>query len=877
MKISCLIAIAAAVLFTAPVSAQSPQYAVWGVDAGNNLFRWNGSAGEFERMPGSLKQVSVGTDGEVWGVDLGDNIQRWTRSQWQQVPGNLQQLSVRNAQEVWGVGAANNLSRWNGSTWEPIPGQFEYVSVGGDGTVWAVNANDDVLRRDGSDWTVIPGQKFKRISVTDAQRVWGIDADAHLWRWTGTGWENAVGEYLDVAQAPDGELWRVYINGTIHFNPVPTGPTQRMQYSLSLKKIAVGSTDVVSVSQLNLFSSPQQAPPIITGTVAINPMPQDIRNLVDTPLTVQPPVSSGPAPVLVQGPEPAAGGTRLCVTTTAQCGLTKADWVGKHTLNTTCDVGFYDMLWGGTCWQAPVDDGKGTWVRSADPVDRDTAFWRAPVESTAAATKVKDRAAAWECPSGSFWDGYDWGTCWTCPDAFPRRTAAAVWALNACATSMNETAKARFVGYNGCPKPDRTAMGLTGKRMPGKPFLDIAGGGCYACPTADDDGNILVTERNANRIYGDNQGCTIKYKWKPNPYPEPGLAGLDGVREILAENLVFDDPNVLTAYLAEVATERGLAQGTPAAEQFVAAQWQDIARDPYKNAQLSALVYKYLEEAAQKEPPPPPPGTVVIPPPPPPPGTGASTTTTVLTAAEQRLVQAFEAYVQKRRTFIAQQALAMYDDWKAFIDSGGDRYKGPLESAFDFGTVPWDFQSAATSGLGLGALGLGVVGTAVAEQAHFVPTAKIIEDAIDKAKAAGQTAKDIENTYLTIIRDQSLYKGLSSLKNFNLLATGSKFGIVAGPAVIDAAFAVVTSIAIDQFIQIQEARSKLEAAIAEAEKPVNLKSLLAETNGRDQLAFFWAKATDASQNVINLDNTLRAKAAVADRLAAQRGYQLSGP
>jgi hypothetical protein len=219
-------------------------------------------------------------------------------------------------------------------------------------------------------------------------------------------------------------------------------------------------------------------------------------------------------------------------------------------------------------------------------------------------------------------------------------------------------------------------MGLKGKRMPGKPFLDIAGGwsqghasgGCYACPTADEDGNILVTERNGNPIYGENQGCTVKYKWKPNPYPEPGLAGLAGVREVLGENWVFDDPNVLTLFLTGVAKERGLAPGTPAADQFVAAQWQEIARDPFKNAQLSALVYKYLEAAALKEP-------------------------AARTAAEQRLVQAFAAYVQKRRTFIAEQALAMYDDWKAFIDSGGDRRKTQLETAFDYGTDPGIFTA----------------------------------------------------------------------------------------------------------------------------------------------------------------------------------------
>jgi hypothetical protein len=135
----------------------------------------------------------------------------------------------------------------------------------------------------------------------------------------------------------------------------------------------------------------------ITGTITLTPAPIG-------PLTVNPQATALP---IIAGPAAVASGTRLCVTTASGCGFTKADW-------------------GGTCWQAPADDGKGTWARSAVAVDKDDAFWRVPTESTKAATRVKNTAWAWECPSGSFWDGYDWGACWTCPTTHPRRTAAAV-------------------------------------------------------------------------------------------------------------------------------------------------------------------------------------------------------------------------------------------------------------------------------------------------------------------------------------------------------------------------------------------------------------------------------------------------------------------
>jgi Tectonin domain len=153
MKMHGIIATMAAMLFATMASAQSPSNtnAVWGVNDQNEVFRWDLPRNEFVRMPGSLKQVSVGADGEVWGVDPDGDIRRWLNSQWQPVPGKLKQLSVRNAQEVWGVDDANALFRWTGSAWEPIvedgrpvlPAVF--VSAGADGTVWGIGPGEGAI------------------------------------------------------------------------------------------------------------------------------------------------------------------------------------------------------------------------------------------------------------------------------------------------------------------------------------------------------------------------------------------------------------------------------------------------------------------------------------------------------------------------------------------------------------------------------------------------------------------------------------------------------------------------------------------------------------------------------------------------------------
>jgi hypothetical protein len=608
-----------------------------------------------------------------------------------------------------------------------------------------------------------------------------------------------------------------------------------------------------------------------------------------TPQLVQPPAISininqpagppPPKPLTVTGLTwnpttiPHGTGTMVCSWTNilnpTQCGLTKADWVGSHVLSLNCDKGFYDPIWGGTCWDFPPDNGEGTWVRSTEPVTADNAVWRVPKpkEYVAKATRVTTGTAfAWDCPSGTFWDIYDRGGCWKCPDKHPRRTAAAVWADNACAASLNETAPAVFLKYNGCPKPDAATMGLKGKRQPGKPFLHV-GSGCYACPSADEDGNILVTERNANSITGDayanNQGCTITFKWKPPEFPEPGLSGLTGVRDILLENLLFEDPDLVTAYLTKAAEGLGHKPGTPESIRYVSQQWQEIAASPYKSAAVANLVFGFLELAAATEP-------------------------SSRTPAEQALVSAVEDYVKLRRTFVAEQALAMYDAWKADDDRRkSQRARSRIEvMGFDYGTVPLDFQAASLAGFGLGVAGAGTIGAIAGANIHAVSTAKTARDAVanlkqlkvalDQARAAKDVleAQRLQASIARVLSTAARAQRVANLFTaFRALTMATRIALM-GPAIlIEVAGIILTSIAIDQFMKIIEARSKLEAAVEKAKQPVDLNTLLTQPNGKEQLVYFWSKAMDAKQ--ITDDGQVMAQARAAMEVAKQRGYQLS--
>jgi tectonin-like protein len=345
-------------------------------------------------VPGQLKQVSVAGDGTVWGVNAVDDIFRWTGSAWQQVPGKLAQISVGSAQQVWGVNAAANIYRWTGNAWQQVPGGLRHVAVGADGTVWGVDPAGNIFRWTGSAWQQVPGQ-LTQIAVGSAQQVWGVNAAGNIFRWMGSAWQQVPGGLKQVAvAAPAAATASTTTSPVILSQPVTITNTQPITGDLQVKPS--------------------------TGTSVVSPVRLWMPSMV-----------------------PPGGGTLLCSQAigmgVAPCGTDKADYVGTYTLDTTCDAGFYDMIYGGTCWKCPDDDGNGAWIRSATAVTTDDACWRVPKERLSRATMVRGPWSwAWDCGGGSFWDGYPaGGGCWKCPDDYPRRTANHVNSDSACATPVN--------------------------------------------------------------------------------------------------------------------------------------------------------------------------------------------------------------------------------------------------------------------------------------------------------------------------------------------------------------------------------------------------------------------------------------------------------
>jgi len=131
----------------------------------------------WQKVPGSAANVEAGKFG-IWGVNRAGRVfYRNPRiKRWMIVPGLLKQISV-GGNQVWGVNKANEIFMRTSispkSAWKRVAGGLKHVSVSDSNRVWGVNRYGWVYRRGGNKWNRVSGG-LKQISVGEAG-VWGVN------------------------------------------------------------------------------------------------------------------------------------------------------------------------------------------------------------------------------------------------------------------------------------------------------------------------------------------------------------------------------------------------------------------------------------------------------------------------------------------------------------------------------------------------------------------------------------------------------------------------------------------------------------------------------------------------------------------------------
>ncbi|MFN7924690.1 MAG: hypothetical protein U0Q16_31600 [Bryobacteraceae bacterium] len=809
-------------------------------------------------LAGKGVDIAASANGSVWIIGTDYAAWQWSGSKFIKMPAldltNSKTVASRIAVSPDGVAFVvdNSGAIWWYSgdlrVWTKLVGTASDIAIGSDGTMCIVTPTGAVQKWDGKVW-----QTFGTINDTAARRI-AVDPFGSPWvmgtkggyRWNKSTFEKLPFGGYDIAIGGDGAVWAPMAS------PGGAGHLQWWNGSKLVEFPGLGATFLavdgigsgyVIDANLTIYRVP------LPGPVALKP---DVRSTSWANIGTK--------------------GKLLCSASVEanDCGRALATYVGKHTLSTTCSSGFYDPIYGGTCWKCPDDDGSGGWIRSLDSITSSTACWRSPKESLVSATKVKSPGWAWQCPDGSFWDGYSpdgaGGSCWSCPSDHPRRTGFSIWESKACASPSNQTNWASMIGYNGCPKPDRDTLGFAGMKQPGQPFLDVGAGGCFACPVVAKDGTFLITVRNGVALYKQDdetdvaytstktltQGCDVAFRYQPSPFWQPGLASMGGALEVITDARLFEYPDMLTGYLYALADAKGLTGAD--ATTYVTNAWTGIAKDPINSVPLRAVAYLMLQGAARK---------------------GAS----LRSQSEQKLIDSFARYILERRAYYAQQALDMYDAWKANRDAFESSIaKSPLQRAFSYGTVPFDFKNTMTAIAGsVGGAGLTALGMAAAYnlkegernaaldffdetlEGKTKPTGSSPSKAVEAATKTARLSKPPATT------PSSLTKVVTAVRTL-----GTAIGAtLVGTIIAEIAVGILIGIAANQLMQIETARPELVVMLDKARQPVDVPTLMSTDDGRATTLLFWGQAMDVTEPAIPGLTTMAQEAA---KWAAARKY-----
>jgi hypothetical protein len=162
-------------------------YEVWGLNAGDEVFRFNYCTLVFDNIPGFLTHISTG-GGDVWGINVNGQVFQYNflTQKWVQTEGALAQIAV-GVNDVWGLDIVGNVYRYEGSSFVQINANTNYtqmsqIAAGGNG-VWGSNAlTHSVVRYDPNVEVdvLLQGTILTQIASGYGAGVWGVNSAGQI-------------------------------------------------------------------------------------------------------------------------------------------------------------------------------------------------------------------------------------------------------------------------------------------------------------------------------------------------------------------------------------------------------------------------------------------------------------------------------------------------------------------------------------------------------------------------------------------------------------------------------------------------------------------------------------------------------------------------
>jgi len=378
-----------------------------------------------------------------------------------------------------------------------------------------------------------------------------------------------------------------------------------------------------------------------------------------------------------------------------------------------------------------------------------------------------------------------------------------------------------------CKKPNTKGNCLAYGRVSGLTyaFNDPRNGGeCWSCPVLMHRSFSAVNTPKDAAVPACTAGNDDGIVWKSAQYPEPGVAAFINAPIV---QLAFNDVAYVDAFLNKRA-------GNSAARKQEL--WQQMINTPNESSEFKALIFATILLVAQKDP--------------------------NYQTRPSDMVSIFEDYIQKRRTYVAKDAVAMYNEYlhfnaykqnqgtKAAIAAGGplgfiSKGTGQLivnpqaSLSATIGVPPDDYVNAAYSAAvpdsrgeefmrALADLDATTYKNPSMGTASFDPTALI---------QLGLNVIGSATAIHDLLDANKVIQAVAPLAGKSGIGIGLGMGL--GGSVLDAVAAIMTVYA------QQDAATQYSQLVALADKPVSIAQILKSGTDDDKnsLIMWWALAT----------------------------------
>ncbi|PJI39569.1 DM9 repeat-containing protein [Ferrovibrio sp.] len=539
---------------------------------------------------------------------------------------------------------------------------------------------------------------------------------------------------------------------------------------------------------------------------------------------------------------------------------------------------FHDPIRGGECWSCPSG-----YERTIAHIDAGDACVRPARDDLKSAIRQKRTIWPHECSSGQFHDGWDGGSCWSCPSGY-NRTGNHINSGEACSRSLSaQIARASVVKRAQCEAGEIHDLKIPGQQD------TRTGGGCYKCaeawdrtvhdvtgpqacekdprmefaratfqaaltcpsgqhfdligvsnaelsalrarnlvrgnPGAANSGTCWSCPTGAKRtVYSvkDANACSAPdgFRWSTAPYDEPGLFRLQGAEAATLE--ILRERNGIEIAIAELAKNTNTPVATVRRE-----VWEEIARAPQDSAVLKAVLFaKLLDAIAQPS---------------------------VATPAQKELLQSFGRYIVARRTYTAQDALLAYEAWAqadTYWRQQRNQTAGNMVALLDTGVAPPDFEEIGHVGLIVGMTASGVASTGYTMAMLGGAFTKLAPYATQVAKQSGikfaqKVALKAGEDLTKVMVKNSTKAAIVTAKKAGTKATMAAMKMIAsaGPQIIIFIATEIITAEFEKMESITQARPKLQTALATARQAPDFSRMTASEQGMGNVQGYWTLAT----------------------------------